>query len=211
MTPIGRTVALTLAFVAVVLGMLFYSKMRPQVLTDDQLRGMGVYVLPTPRAIDPGDLETHTGARFTVEDLQGRWSFIFFGFTNCPDICPASLSVIAQAERQVQEAYPQLADRFQGLLVTVDPDRDDRETLATYVGAFSPNFLGVRGDRVALAEFATQLNATFAMVPGDSGGYQVDHTANIVIVNPRGHYHGFARTPHAADNIVQAFRALSLR
>jgi protein SCO1 len=211
MTPVGRTVALTLAFVAVVLGMLFYTKMRPQILTDEQLRGVGVYVLPSPRAINPVDLETHTGAPFTVEDLQGHWSFIFFGFTNCPDICPASLSVMAQAERRLREESPQLADRFQGVLVTVDPDRDDRETLATYVGAFSQDFVGVRGDRVATAEFATQLNATFAMVPGEPGGYQVDHTANIVIVNPRGHYHGFARTPHSVDNIVQAFLSLSQR
>jgi len=211
MNQVRLTVALSLAFVAVVLGMLFYSKTRPQVLSDEQLRNMGVYVLPTPRAIGPVDLETHTGAPFTVEDLQGHWSFIFFGFTNCPDICPASLSVMAQAERRLREEVPQLADQFQGVLVTVDPDRDDQETLATYVRAFSENFLGVRGDRAATAEFATQLNAAFAMVPGDGGGYQVDHTANIVIVNPRGHYHGFARTPHSVDTIVEAFRSLSQR
>lgn len=211
MNSLRLTVGLCLAFVAIVLGMLFYSKTRPQILSDQELRNIGVYVLPTPRAIEPTDLATHTGAPFTVEDLKGHWSFIFFGFTNCPDVCPISLSVMAQAERRLHEESPQLAGRFQGVLVTVDPERDDQETLATYVRAFSEEFLGVRGDRVATAEFATQLNAAFAMVPGDDGGYQVDHTANILIVNPRGHYHGFARSPHSVDTIVEAFRSLSQR
>jgi protein SCO1 len=209
--PLRLTVTLSLAFVAIVLGMFYYTMTRPHVLSDEALRERGVFVLPTPREIAPFELAAHTGEPFTVADLRGRWSFIFFGFTNCPDICPTSMSVLAQAKRQIESELPQSAEQFQGILVTVDPDRDDQETLARYVQAFSPEFVGVRGDRAPTAAFATQLNAAFAMVPANDGVYQVDHTANIVIVNPRGHYHGFVRTPHNVDTIVDAFRSLSQR
>jgi protein SCO1/2 len=72
-------------------------------------------------------------------------------------------------------------------------------------------FIGVRGDKAATAELTTQVNVVFAKVPADDGGYQVDHSANFVIVNPRGHYHGFVKMPHQADNIVAAFVSLRER
>ena len=211
MTPIRITVALCLAFVAVVLGMLLYSVLRTPVLSDEQLREQGVFILPRPREIADIHLTTHDGEPFTIEDLQGQWSFIFFGFTNCPDICPTSMSVLVQAQRRLMEEDPEAAEDFQGILVTVDPERDDLETLGRYVGAFSPSFIGVGGERDDIAAFATQVNVAFARMPGDEESYQVDHTANIVIVNPRGHYHGFAKMPHQADTIVATFRSLAAR
>lgn len=211
MTPVRITVALCLAFVAVVLGMLLYSVLRTPVLSDEQLRQEGVFILPRPREIADIQLVTDGGEPFTVEDLQGRWSFIFFGFTNCPDICPTSMSVLAQAERRLMDETPEAAAGFQGILVTVDPERDDLDTLGTYVEAFSPRFIGVGGERDDIAAFATQVNVAFARMPGDAAGYQVDHTANIVIVNPRGHYHGFAKMPHQADTIVATYRSLAAR
>lgn len=211
MTPLRITIALCLAFVAVVVGMFVYSVTRTPVLSDEELRGLGVFVLPTPREIAPFELTAHTGEPFTLADLQDRWSFIFFGFTNCPDICPTSMAVLAQAQRRLQEEAPQAVPEFQGILVSVDPERDDQKTLAAYVQAFSPTFLGARGDRSATAELTTQLNVAFAQVPADDGGYTVDHTANIVIVNPRGHYHGFAKMPHQADTIVATYQTLRER
>jgi protein SCO1/2 len=207
-TPLRVTIALCLVFIAVVLGMFVYSVTRTPALSDQELLERGVYVLPEPREIAPIELSTHTGAPFTLDDLRGRWSFVFFGFTNCPDVCPTSMAVLAQARRRLGQEQPDAVDDFQGILVTVDPDRDDQETLARYVQAFSPAFVGVRGDKVATAQLTTQVNVVFAKVPADGGGYQVDHSANIVIVNPRGHYHGFARMPHEADTIVAAFTSL---
>lgn len=209
MTPLRLTVVLCLVFVAIVLGMFVYSVTRTPALSDEQLRERGVYVWPTPREIEPFRLTTHTGEPFTLEDLQGDWSFIFFGFTHCPDACPTAMAALAQARRQLAEEHPQAVDDFQGILVTVDPARDDAETLARYVQAFSPTFIGARGDRAATAELATQVNVVFARMPADDGDYTVDHSANIVIVNPRGHYHGFAKAPLEVDSIVSAF--LSLR
>jgi len=209
-SSVRLTVGLCLMFIAVVVGLFVYSVTRTPVLSEEQLLQQGVFILPRPREITPFELTAHTGAPFTLEDLQGRWSFLFFGFTNCPDVCPTALSVLAQAEQKLREIDPEAAERFRAVLVSVDPERDDLATLAAYVGAFSPRFTGVRGTREQIAQLGIQLNVAFAKVP-DGASYQVDHTANIVIVNPRGHYHGFIKMPHQADNIVAAFQTLSTK
>lgn len=210
MTPIARTVALCLVFVAIVLGMLYHSVTRVPTLDEDQLRELGVFLLPRPREIAPFELTTHTGEPFDASSFTGKWSFIFFGFTNCPDICPTSMSAMGIAERELEARGMMEEDApFQGILVTVDPERDDAASLGRYVTAFSPRFIGVRGDREATVGLTTQLNVAFAQVPDGQGGYQVDHTANIVIINPRGHYHGFIRMPHEAETLVTAYRSLA--
>jgi protein SCO1 len=210
-TPLRTTIVLCLAFIAMVVGMFVYTKLGEPVLSDAQLRERGVLILPTPREISPFQLTDHRGEPFELEDLVGQWTFAFFGFTNCPDICPTSMSVLGQAQQRLQQEHADVAQEFRGMLVTVDPERDDQETLARYVEAFSPTFIGVRGDLAATAAFTTQVNVAFAKVPDDMGGYQVDHTANIVIINPRGHYHGFVKMPHQADTIVETFLTLHAR
>jgi protein SCO1/2 len=209
---VKRTVALCLGFIAVVLGLFYYSVTRTPVLSEAALREQGVFVLPRPREIAPFALQQHTGEPFTLEHLVGRWTFAFFGFTNCPDVCPTTMAVMGQARRRLAER----GEDFQGVLVSVDPERDDAETLGSYATGFSPEFIGVRGSRSDIAELAEQVNATFARVPelDDDGRplpdrYQVEHTANIVIINPRGHYHGFIKYPQRADTIVAAFESLA--
>lgn len=209
MTPLRITVALCLLFVVVVVGLFVYSVTRPQVLSDDQLGEIGVFVWPAPRSIEPFHLRTAEGEPFTLDDLRGHWSFIYFGFTNCPDLCPTALSELAAAQRRLSAEHPEAAGDFQAVMVTVDPERDDAETLGRYVRAFSPTFIGVRGDRASVAALAEQVNVDFSKVPAEDGGYDVEHTPNIVVVDPRGDYHAFAKLPHEADTIVAAF--LSLR
>ena len=111
------------------------------------------------------------------------------------------------------QAYNDLSEEertaFRGLLVSVDPERDDLSALGEYARAFSPSFTGVTGSITNLATFATQVNAAFQKVPGASGEpYQIDHTGNLVIVNPRGHYHGFIKLPHTRAKLVETFRTL---
>ncbi|MDH3642046.1 MAG: SCO family protein [Gammaproteobacteria bacterium] len=211
MTSVAKTVLLCLALVAVVLGMFVYSVTRPALLSAAELRDRGVIILPRPREIAGFKLADTRDGAFTVEDLRGAWTFVFFGFTNCPDICPTSMSVLAQAERQLQGSDPEGAEDFHGVLVTVDPERDDLETLGDYVEVFSPRFVGVAGALDETAGFARQLNVGFGKVPsesGEPGDYGVDHGAQIVIVNPSGHYHGFIKMPHRADTVAQAYKSL---
>jgi protein SCO1/2 len=212
MTGVSRTVTLCLVFVALVIGMFFYTKTRVPVLSEAELRERGVILLPRPRDIAPFELQNAAGGVFDKTNLEGRWSFVFFGFTHCPDVCPTALSVMGLAERAILEGGMNEDAPFQGILVSVDPERDDAATLTRYVAGFSPRFLGVRGEREVLAPFATQLNVAFAQVPdpSDPSAYQVDHTGNIVIINPRGHYHGFIRVPHKADTLEVTYRSLSV-
>ena len=112
MTGVQRTIAACLGIVAVVIGLFVYSVMRTPTLSDAQLKEMGVFILPTPREISEFALTSHRGEPFTLEDLEGRWTFAFFGFTNCPDICPTSMSVLGQAQTRLSES-----DAGRGVLV----------------------------------------------------------------------------------------------
>ena len=208
MKSVSATVLSCLALIAVVLGVFVYSVVRTPILTEAALREKGVIILPRPREIAGFELTDTRGEAFTIENLQGGWSFLFFGFTSCPDICPTSMSVLAQAERQLQQTSPDSALQFNGVLVTVDPERDDVETLAAYVGAFSERFVGVVGSVEETVGFARQLNVGFARVPSADGDYAVEHGGQIVIVNPNGHYHGFIKMPHRVETITQAFQSL---
>ena len=174
-----------------------------------ELHERGVVVLPRAVEIAPFSLSAHNGKTFELADLRGSWSFVFFGFTHCPDVCPTAMSVLAQAEQRLHRESPALASGFKGVLVTVDPERDDMETLSNYVGAFSATFTGVGGELSDLARLARQLNVAFAKLPGPDESYQVEHSANIVIVNPMGHYHGFIKMPHRVDTLVLAYRSLA--
>jgi protein SCO1/2 len=206
---VRTTVLLSLAFVAIVVAMLVTSVLREPVLSEEQLRESGTILLPKPRELAPFELTDHHGQPFTRERLEGHWTLLYFGFTSCPDICPVTLSVLAQAEQALRTlGGGELAEGYHVVLVTVDPEKDDAATLGKYVEAFSPRFVGVTGTREEIAELATQLNVAFMKVPTPDGGYTVDHTGNIVIVNPRGHYHAFVRVPHERDKIVATYRSL---
>jgi len=213
MTSLQKTVTLSVGFVALVVGLFVYSVTRSPVMSEGELRDRGVFILPRPREITAFELETHAGDPFGLETLQNRWTFAFFGFTHCPDVCPTSMAVMGQAHRTLASRG---GGTFQGLLVSVDPERDDGQTLGPYVTAFADEFIGVRGTVAAVAGFAEQLHAAFAKVPAldisdaaEPGGYQVEHTANIVIINPHGRYHGFIKYPQQADTIVVAFESLT--
>lgn len=209
MTGLQKTVSLCLAFVVIVLGMLVYSVTRTPLLSLEQLRERDVTVFPRPREIAPFSLLAHNGEPFELADLVGSWSFIFFGFTNCPDVCPTTLSVLAQAERLINQGNSEYESGFKGVLITVDPERDDIATLGRYVSAFSANFIGVGGESGDLARLARQLHVAFAKLPGAEESYQVTHSTHIVIVNPMGHYHGFIKMPHQVDTVVLTYRSLA--
>jgi protein SCO1/2 len=203
-TAVTKTVLLCVALVATVLGAFVYSVTRAHTLSGEELRELGVFILPEPRQIAPFALQTAQGEPFESKHLDGRWSLVFFGFTHCPDICPTTLAVMAQAQQRLEAE-----GGFRGVMVSVDPERDEPSLLAAYVGAFSPAFVGVTGPRKQIVELARQVNVAFLKVPAQEGGYSVDHSGQIVIINPQGQYHGFIKMPHVAETIVQTFRALA--
>ena len=216
MNTIRSTVLLCCAFIGIVLTMFVVSVTRTPQLSDEELRAAGVFLLPTPREIADFSLLGQQGYTFSNEALKGKWSFLFFGFTHCPDVCPTSMAAMGRAERGLHTDQEMADEGFQGVLVSVDPRRDTPPKLAAYAQAFSPRFLGLSAAADELAAFARQLNVAFVEVatepvdPADEqGGYTVDHTGNIVIVNPRGHYHGFMKLPHKSETIRLTYQTLA--
>ncbi|NKC00486.1 MAG: SCO family protein [Pseudomonadales bacterium] len=210
MSSVAKTVSLCLGFIVIVVIMFVYSTMRTPQLSDDELRDKGVFLLPKPRDISPFSLQL-ADADFSNDDLKGKWSFVFFGFTHCPDVCPTSMSELGKADLALQDTTGERANAFQGVLVSVDPDRDTPMEVTEYAKFFSPRFLGATAPREVLAELTQQVNVAFAKVPDGNGGFTVDHTGNIVLINPHGHYHGFMKLPHDAETIRLTYQSLDAR
>ncbi len=207
MSGVRATVIMCLVFIGIVLTAFVYNTTKVKTVSFDELQKQGSVMLPKPRAIADIQLQADNGSAFTEASLaQGSWTFLFFGFTNCPDICPTTMSLMGQA---VNELTPEERADFRGVLVSIDPERDDLDALGAYARAFSPEFVGVTGTIANLATFATQVNAAFQKMPGQGDEpYSIDHTGNVVIVNPFGHYHGFIKMPHTRAKLVETFRAL---
>ena len=207
---IRNTVLASLAFIVIVLGAFTYSRFREPLLDEAALKEQGTYVLPTPRAIAPFKLIDDRGQVFDGARLQGRWTIMYFGYTSCPDICPTTMSAVAQAEQLLAKSRDSdLLKKLQVVFVSVDPERDTTEILHRYVTAFSPDFVGVTGEHDAIAALATELNAAFMKVPGPDGSYQIDHTGNLVLIDPRGRYYAFMKLPHEADRIERAYTSIA--
>lgn len=205
--PTGRiwlTVGLILLFIAIVLGSFIHRIQQPRVMTQTEMRANGLFLFETPR--DPGAfaLVDHRGEPFTAGRLEGGWTLLFFGFTHCPDICPTTMSFLADLHRQLEST--EAADT-RVVMVTVDPARDTPEALADYVPYFHPDFVGVTGEFLDILSFAQTFNAPFRKVTAEDGSYQVDHSANVILVNPRGDYHGFFRAPLDLAKVKVTYRS----
>ena len=140
-------------------------------------------------------LRDHTGKERTLADFRGKAVVVFFGYTQCPDVCPTTLAALAEAMKRLGPD----ADRVQVLFVTVDPERDTPDLLSKYVPAFDPRFLGLRGDAEQTARTAKEFRILYEKQPGSSpGSYTIDHSAGTVIFDPQGRlrlYVGLAQGP----------------
>ena len=135
-------------------------------------------------------LTDHTGKARTLADFKGKVVVMFFGYTQCPDVCPTTMAEMASV---MKELGPQ-ADQVQVLFVTVDPARDTQALLAQYVPAFDPRFLGMFGDEAATAKVAKEFKVFYAKVPGKApGSYSMDHTAGSYVFDRNGKVRLFLR------------------
>lgn len=166
-------------------------------------------VLTPPRPLPQFSLVDHTGAAFDTSRLKGHWSLLFFGFTRCPDVCPATLGIMAQAERLLVDLPAE--QRPHVVLVSVDPQRDTPEQLASYVRFFSPSFVGVTGTQPAIDDLTRALGVPVARVasPNGNGDYTVDHSAAIFVIDPQGALRALFSTPHVPATIADDYRRLA--
>jgi len=145
-----------------------------------------------------------TGRTRTLADYKGKAVAVFFGYTQCPDVCPTTLAALAGAMKILGPD----ADRVQVLFVTVDPERDTPELLAQYVPAFDPRFVGLRGDAAATERTAREFKIIYQKVPGTAPGrYTVDHSAGTFLFDPQGRlrvYEGNAASPEVFAHDLRA-------
>ena len=171
------------------------------------LQAQGIYILPEPSQVSGFVLETHEGANFSAENLAGGWSYVFFGFTHCPHVCPTTLATLADAEQRIR-ALPE-GEQFRGLFVSVDPERDGKEEIKAYLARFSERFMGLRGTRSETLKIARDVDVAFATVPDGQGGLTVEHSGHIVLIDPEGRYRGLIKSPHEVETLVSAWRWLT--
>lgn len=150
-------------------------------------------------------LTDHSGNARTLDDFKGSAILVFFGFTQCPDVCPTTLAAMKAVKQQLGED----GKRLQVLFVSVDPERDTQELLAQYVTAFDPSFLGLRGDAEATAQVAKDFKVFYQKVPGTTpGSYTVDHSAGSYIFDPAGRLRLYVRHGQSPDAIAADVKLL---
>ena len=196
-TLIGLT-----GFIAVILGLFIYSMTASHTLTTEQYKKLGYFPFPKGRDIGSFSLVNQDGKPVGKSTLLGHWTLMYFGYTYCPDVCPTTLSTIARGIKDLKKK-PKV------IMVSVDPDRDTPQKLKQYLASFDPDFIGYTGKFDDIVGLAQQVNVAFGKVPGsEKGSYLVDHSANIVVVNPAGQYAGFIRPAPKAKNIETILSSL---
>lgn len=149
----------------------------------ESFRGLDVTGAPWGRLDTLDGFTDHTGRRFASAELQGKAVMLFFGYTQCPDICPTTLVTMKEAMRLLGSE----ADRVQVLFVSVDPDRDTQDILAAYVPWFDARFVGLRSEAEATRTAAAAFRVFYAKAKGsDALNYSIDHTANSLAYDPQG-------------------------
>jgi protein SCO1/2 len=186
------TIAGVLLFMTIVVASFIHRVGEPRIMSLAETRANGLFLFDTPRDVGDFSLTDHRGQSFIRDDLKDRWTLIFFGFTHCPDICPTTMAELAELKSQLADTE---ASDARVVMLSVDPARDTPDRLAQYVPYFHPDFIGVTGEFADILSLAQRLNAPFRKVSEPDGGYQMEHSANVMLMNPRGDYHGFFRAP----------------
>jgi protein SCO1 len=163
---------------------------------------------PDPRPVPVISLTDHTGAQFGRANLEGHWSLLFFGFTHCPDICPMTLSQLNEMEHRLAASGGR-TDDLQTIFVSVDPDRDNPQRLAEYVGYFNEDFIGVSGEPDELQKLTRGLGAVYFIEDKDTDNdYLVDHSASVFVIDPDGRLIGIFTTPHEPVDMATRLQAI---
>jgi protein SCO1/2 len=167
-----------------------------------------ITLFPDPKPLAAFTLTDHKNRVFDLASLKGRWTFLFFGFTHCPDVCPTTLAVLARVREDLARNAAG-AEELQFVFVSVDPHRDTAGKLGQYVDYFDAAFLGVTGDDAQIGNLAGQLGAAYqvTITPGVEN-YPVTHTTAVYLLDPRARLHAVFKAPHEAEAIGRRFKVV---
>lgn len=203
-----RIVAISAAIAALVLGAwLGASGVVANLIKREPPALEAATLLPEPRTIGSFELAGHDGQPFTRRRLEGHWTFLFMGYTHCPDICPVTLTTLDAVSQAL--AGSSIAQDTSYLFVSVDPRRDTPPRLKEYVTYFNPSFLGATGDPSALERLGREVSLPF-FVPDEPAQkeYLVGHSAAIALIGPKGRLQARFPAPHDARQIADAYRKI---
>lgn len=205
---IALTAGVLLAFVAL-MGGLFVSQQMPGHKKLDVTAFHGT-VLQDPRQIDSFSLTGTHNKVFNNESLQGKWTMIFFGFTQCGYLCPTTMAELAKTYRTLEEKGVKPLPEV--VMVSIDPDRDSLTKLSNYVTSFNPHFRGARGDEASIKKMTHELGVAYVKVtsPGavTTDNYDIQHSGAVMLFNPHGQLVAFFTSPHQADLLAQDYEKL---
>ncbi len=197
------TVTVIMLFMTVLVAGFVHRFLKPTIFNKEKMENYGAIMFDKPRIFREFSLLDQNDKAFTPQNFKNKWTLLFFGFTYCPDICPTTLGVLNKFYAELQKENTE--KDVQIVFVSVDPTRDTPEKLRDYVRYFNTGFTGVTGEFMSLQKVATDLNVAFAKVSGDGGNYLIEHSGNIVLINPRAHYHGFFKSPFDPLRLRLAF------
>ena len=164
---------------------------------------------PSPRMLPDFSLARADGGTLTLADWKGHWTVAFFGYTNCPDVCPTTLATFKQAAAKLRADG--VGDRVRFDFISVDPARDTPEQLSKYVGYFSKDFVAATGTDEELTKLTRALGLVYSREPTGNGDYNVDHSASAVIIDPEGRQIGLFRPPFDAATMAADLQTLAGR
>lgn len=193
MTRTQITVFVLVAIVALVLGLTVNKVLTSKGQGDPTaLLDAGIVLLPQSRSLPALSLIDQDGQAVAVDQLKDQWSLLFFGYTFCPDICPATLAQLRQLQGQLP---PETLAKLRIVLVTVDPNRDTPEQLKKYLDYFDAGFIGWTGEQAIIQKLANSVSIPFIPADTSQENYTVDHSGNLVLIGPDGKQRGFIRAP----------------
>lgn len=161
-------------------------------------------LLPSGRTVPAFALVDGDNQPFSAANLQGKWSLMFFGFTNCPDICPTTLALL----KQVEAALADMANKPQMIFVSVDPKRDTPAQVAQYTRFFSPSLIGLTGEQAQIDQLTQKMGVPVAIHDLGNGAYTVDHAATLFLVNPQGEIRAVFSPPHTVAALASDLRKI---
>lgn len=207
----SKIIALLLLLVGIIAAaVIYFGIIKPELQTIDakDLKIDGVVISPA-KEVANFRLTDNNGQPFTKENLQGHWTMMFFGFSNCGLVCPTTLASLNKMYQILQRELPD-KNLPQIVMVSVDPERDTVAKMNTYVKTFNPNFIGTRGEMTETIALEKQFHivAIKKQEGNDKNNYYYDHSAEILLLNPTGKLQAYLSYPHVPEEMVKDYKLI---
>lgn len=207
-----KLLMILLLLLAAIFAAVFYfgiARHQTKTLLAEDVKIDGVF-LKTPQTMTDFHLTNNKGQPFTKLDLQGHWTMMFFGFTNCGNICPTTLAALNKMYKKLQHELPD--NRLpQVVMVSVDGERDTVSRMDSYVNSFNPHFIGTIGEANEIDSLKKQLHIAAVKMQADGQGkdhYTINHSAEIILINPKAEVQAFMSYPHIAEQMAQDYQLI---